>query len=320
MLEKYTFTNLLKAVDNPTLFLREIGGPLDRALRPVASSVFEHRHGSGIDMMSYDWDTLILLDACRYDVFASEIDPPGEVKPVISPGAHSWEFMKNTFVGRTFHDTIYVTANPHAVKLTDDIFFKLEILVDHWDEDLGTVHPQTVFDRAKCAHEAYPDKRLVVHFMQPHRPYLGKTADCVRSEYDLRGFNHRITDDRDSRTGSTWWTLVKTGDVSLELTKEAYTETLEIAFEYVEALLAEVDGKTVISSDHGEMLGERGVLLRRFGHPHDVYTSEGRVVPWCVMSNGQRREVMAETPIEAERPDGAIVDERLQALGYKPRE
>lgn len=34
--------------------------------------------------------------------------------------------------------------------------------------------PDPVVEAAIAAHEAYPSKRLVAHFMQPHRPFVGE--------------------------------------------------------------------------------------------------------------------------------------------------
>lgn len=119
MSRRYTLSNLQKSIGNPSLMVHE----LKRVARKPRNIAFERKYGPGIDVMAEDWDNLILLDACRYDYFESQINIEGELKSAISRGGHSWEFMQGNFVGREFHDTIYVTANPHVEKLSDGTFF-----------------------------------------------------------------------------------------------------------------------------------------------------------------------------------------------------
>jgi hypothetical protein len=100
-----------------------------------------------------------------------------------------------------------------------------------------------------------------------------------------------------------------------------YNENLEIAFEYVTELLNEVDGRVIISADHGNMIGERQGPLptkRHYGHPWGVYTTELVNVPWHVIDDGERREVLKEPPATVGKkgqPD-ELVEQRLQTLGY----
>jgi hypothetical protein len=160
-------------------FLREIK---QFVLAPVLTRLcnwkFLLRHGTGTDIFEEDWDTLVLLDACRYDVFVQENTLDGSLESRITRGRMSWEFMEANFVGKELYDTVYVTANPYIVNLDDGIFHAVvdDPLTDYWDDENQTVQPEDVTDVAIDAHERYPNKRLIVHYMQPHAPYIGETG------------------------------------------------------------------------------------------------------------------------------------------------
>ncbi len=321
---RYTLGNFLRAIKNPELFKKETRRIqniiLGKSIRRVQNKLFNKRYGPGIDVMSEDWDNLVLLDACRYDYFKRQQNLGGDLREVVSRGAHSWEFMKKNFVGRNLHDTVYITANPHAEKLSDDVFYTVETLLDQWDSELGTVLPRDVVEAAVEANEKYPNKRLIIHFMQPHKPHLGPTADSIRERIELRGWDkyhgHKAVEG--NLSGISLWSAVKSGDVSINKTRQAYAESLDIVLDYTSELVNRISGKTIVSSDHGEMLGEHGVFVRRYGHPHDIYNRKLRIVPWYVIPSDERRDITSEEPIGFKRLDTDTVNNRLQALGYAP--
>jgi len=298
---------------------------IDKPIRKIYSSLFEYRNGPGIDIMQEDWDNLIILDACRYDYFESQIGINGNLTSVISRGAHSWEFMKNNFVDRQFHDTIYVTANPYADRLQDDVFYLVENTLDDWDKKIETVHPQTIVERTVRAHRQNPNKKLIIHFMQPHIPYLGPTADEIRERIDLTGYGYHTATNKESRNEEkkTWWKALDRGEITEKEIKKCYEESLDIVLEEVKELTKLINGKSVVTSDHGEMLGERGLVQKRYGHPHDIYNNKLRKVPWFIINSDSQRNIISEEPIDFERIDFERIDknkldEHLKALGYKP--
>lgn len=59
---------------------------------------------------------------------------------------------------------------------------------------------------------------------------------------------------------------------------EAYEENLEIVLQHAEELAENLDGKTVITADHGELLGEKGL----FSHPNKFEAKKLRKVPWDI--------------------------------------
>ncbi len=312
MPDYYTFENLKRAVRNPNLILYELRRITGLPFNQAYSTYFDKNCGQGIDVMSKDWDNLIIIDACRYDYFAAQNWLDGKLQSVTSRGKRSWEFMQGNFVGREFHDTVYVTANPHTDKLDQDLFHSVDLLLDRWDEDIGTVQPNEVVDAAIEAHNTYPNKKLIIHFMQPHRPYLGPMAEKLRERVDLVGYDN-------ASDGVQIWGAAKQGDVSVSEIRKAYSESLDIVLEHVENLLENINGKSVITSDHGEMLGERifPFANRLWGHSEGISTPTLREVPWLVISTEQRRTVCSDPPITTTQTDANIVQDRLQALGYQ---
>lgn len=318
---RYNLHSLKKAIKNPELALEELYRLVETPVRTTNNRYFQRKYGAGVNVFDRDWDNLIILDACRYDFFAEVNTIPGELEVVTSAGAHSWEFMESNFVGKELHDTVYVTANPHTEKLSDETFYIIETVLDKWRKDPGTVYPDDVVDEAIQAFEQYPDKRSVVHFMQPHKPWLGPTAEEIRDRVDLRGWDkYHVQDKSTDRSGISLWQAAKEGYVTRDELVDGYKESLEIVLDEVSDLLETLDGKSVVTSDHGEMLGEQIAPLtrRRYGHPHDIYTRQLCRVPWLELDYETRREVRSEEPIGFERLDEDVVNDRLQALGYAP--
>ncbi|AXG07708.1 hypothetical protein DU500_15420 [Haloplanus rubicundus] len=311
MMERYTLENLRKVLGQPGY----VGWELQRLL-------FDLKHGGdAVDVMDEDWDNLVLLDACRYDYFETQNDIPGELSRVVSHGGRSWEFMQGNFVGEQFHDTVYVTGNPHTEKLRSDVFHAVEPLyLNAWDDERETVLPGDVVEAAVAAHEEYPNKRLLVHFMQPHRPYLGETGERLRDQFQIRGFNRRIAHDGARTDQPSFSTLMERGEIPIDMTRQAYRETLDIVLDHTKELVDELSGKSVVSADHGEMLGETLIPGTRpkFGHSLEYIRNETLyVVPWLDVPADDRRTITSEDPIEFEGGDSNTVEERLQFLGYK---
>ena len=100
---------------------------------------------------------------------------------------------------------------------------------------------------------------------------------------------------------------------------EAYRENLELVLPHVERLLDTIPGKTVVTSDHGNMIGESSfpVPVREYGHPDGIYTPELVTVPWHVYTNGERREITTqEREQTSESESSSDISDRLEALGY----
>jgi hypothetical protein len=264
----------------------------------------------GIDIFTQEWDNLLLLDACRYDDFAALHDLPGELESRVSRGSHTVEFLRGNVAGRDLLDTVYVTASPQFhVKDIDAKFHAVDNVWDSdgWDDSVGTVRPETMAERTIAAAERYPDKRLLVHFIQPHYPFVADPSLFAGSLLD-------------SDTPDIWALLLRgDGDVAPATVRAAYRRNLKAVLPAVRRLLGTLEGMTVVSADHGNMFGERAtpVPIREWGHPPGVYTEELVRVPWLTHRNG-RRHIEADPPVEGATTDDveSDVESRLRHLGY----
>jgi hypothetical protein len=258
--------------------------------------------------MEEDWDTLVLLDACRYDMSSDAVEFDGTLGSRISLGSTSEEFLNRNFSNGAFHDTVYVNANVYLPRLgldQDGTFHAVIDLLDEWDPDLEIAHPETVTRAALDAHNQFPNKRVIVHYMQPHIPFIGEYGQELQERIDHRSV----------------WVELRNGDkpVSIDEIWNAYRENLDLVLEYVEKLLSTISGKVVISSDHGNMVGERHSPIptrKLYGHPWGVYAPQLVKVPWFEIRSGDRRTIKSESPIEIQEQSEALIQERLQSLGY----
>lgn len=268
----------------------------------------------GDAFMEKDWDNLIILDGCRYDMFEKKNKISGELLKKSSLGSQSWDFMQQNFVDKQFHDTVYITSNPFVTRLEDDTFHAVVNLLDKWDSELQTVPPKAVTEAAERVYSTYPDKRLIVHFMQPHYPFIGEMGKEIDHKGYSKGENNHLP-------GETVWSQLRNSSnkITKEEVWEAYCENLEIVLSHAQDVLDALPGKSVITSDHGNLIGERlrPLPVRGYGHPPGMPIPELVNVPWLVVDGDERRNIRSDPPITREQPNEEIVNERLRALGYQ---
>jgi len=254
----------------------------------------------GHRLMERDWDTAVVLDACRYDAFEAAYDPGlGDLSKETAPGSESREFFQRTFAGRTFHDTVYVTGNPYITILPPDTFHAVR-LDEAWNETGTEAPPGRITDAALEAHETYPNKRVIVHYMTPHRPFVAPGARHV-----------------EERLGN-WRGMFLPEGTGREAVRTAYRRNLDHVLEHVGDLLEAIDGKAVVTADHGELLGERlrPIPTRCYGHYPSLYVPELIEVPWLEVAAESRRTVETDPPAEELSVEEAERTRRLRALGY----
>jgi hypothetical protein len=287
--------------------------------------------------MGEDWDNLILLDAARFDVFESINEIDGELDYRISAGSSSSEWFKSNYLGDTYHDSVYISGNAPAMDIMEDqdpifhAFYPVKIrsinevdglgrergIDPRFPDDSSAVLPEDIVTESLQAHEKHPQKRLIIHFMQPHLPYIGSNGYEI---FDTIGDDESFQ--LEGRWGTTSLKVFKAArtekyDITNRDIRDAYRENLEIVLEYAKDLIGKLDGKTVISSDHGEMLGENVPLIgKQYSHPNGLATEELRKVPWLTIDSERRRIVESE-PISGDQPDEAEIGQQLRALGYK---
>lgn len=284
------------------------GAGLD-AVREVVSHVCL-RYGASLEadpVLEADWDLLVVLDACRADLWAEvagDVDdvPVGETR--ISPGGTSVEWMETVFDGErtALHDVGYVTANPYSARHVpgDRLAHLEEVWRADWDDDRGTVPPRPVTDAAVRVGREHAVDRLIVHYMQPHFPSLADSHD------------DGVTLDTFGDTTLSVWEDLRVGARTHEEVWDAYAANLRIVLDDVRLLLDNVDAdRVVITADHGNAMGERHI----HGHAAGLALRPLREVPWAVTTAADHG-THHPTTAPAEPPDPSV-DERLRALGYR---
>jgi hypothetical protein len=278
-------------------------------------------------LLEEEWDYLIVLDACRYDFFEAVYDDylDGDLEKRRSRGSSTPEWAMRTFPGD--HDITYFSANPLVNSLSipfneipwgkslgeeyawaagDHINEVVDIWRFGWDDNLGTVHPETVNEAVLDRPELLTKRdRTVVHYLQPHMPYIdgGKgrkigelrnavtAADGGTAQGNLltRLGSHATPSLRRLFQNSELLTrlgVLLSLDVdsltdlrrgeARELVEEYYERNLRLAMEQVAALVEELDGEVVVTADHGEAFGEEGYWEHHVETHIDVLVD----VPW----------------------------------------
>jgi len=181
-----------------------------------------------------------------------------------------------------------------------------------WDKELGTVPPKNINKITLSLVSKFPQKKLIIHYLQPHSPYIsrkfqtvgfpkpslqyGQILTCIQTYPPKKSFEivvnlfgnllikakiiKHVWELRE------WLGLPPASPMDairrkygINGLRKAYEENLIIVLGYVTKLCDELlhykpSGRIVITSDHGELLGENG----KYGHgsraPHTLE------VPW----------------------------------------
>ncbi|MFW6134895.1 MAG: hypothetical protein ACOC5R_04910 [Elusimicrobiota bacterium] len=266
-----------------------------------------------IDLAEYKWDILVILDACRYDMFKKVykdiIGRYGTLKKAISPTTTTQEFLKNIFHDKSLKDVIYISGNPY-INSTDislsgfdpkKHFKKVVDVWDFgWDDKLGTVHPKELNKSAIVSLDLHRKNRHIIHYLQPHSPYIYYSGEGGRIDSRTETKNKGKKEKKYAKgmekiakrifSDETIW---KMGDIVGKLPDggigslwkkygkggiiKGYTEDLKLVLNYVKVIIDKYpEKKIVITADHGERLGEKGY----YGHSTTKRDKEVIEVPW----------------------------------------
>lgn len=159
----------------------------------------------------------------------------------------------------------------------------------------GRTPPKFVTDRAIALNRSNNFERMILHYVQPHTPYL---ADAIAESRPLHQYEEcpfeyiKRTGDRDS----VW---------------NSYLNELRWVLDDIEILLENIDSeRVVISADHGEAFGEFGI----FGHHTGSLHPQIRFVPWASTTATDSGSYEPQvTPIKSSNP---MIEKNLRALGY----
>ncbi|WP_418284048.1 hypothetical protein [Halorubrum sp. DTA46] len=291
------------------------------------------RYPIGTNVFEREWDALIVLDSARVDAMR-EVAPEYEfietVDSIWSVGSNSQEWYVKTFDERyadSISETALISSNPNARAVLEehdleprgttpflfanwntvdvDRFDYVEFTRDHKrpfedisdrTETVGTIQgPSYVTERAIAAGRGESD-RLIVHYFQPHRPFV---HGLVAEDRDMT-----IAEERPYET-------IASGGVDREELYSMYLDNLRVALDSIEELLENLDAeKVVITSDHAELLGELGQYGHFLGVPHPAL----KKVPW-VETTAEDHGTIHPDP-EPEITQTSDVRDQLKELGY----
>lgn len=283
----------------------------------------------GTNVFERDWDVLIVLDACRVDALEevkNDYEFINSIDSIYSVGSTSSEWISKTFTEthrEEMKNTSYITGNPYAELLlkeqqsppateTNSISMPVPICSPEWDtlaeedlhelnvtrqiaeDDRGWIKPRPITEQAIHANRNTEADKLVVHYMQPHRPYIGEDIPNKVQGTNITGklINNELSKDQ------VWG---------------SYISTLHFILDEVELLLQNIDAENVvITADHGEGFGEHGSYGHDFGWPHPVE----KKVPWVETTAFDKEEYAVDGESNRNDEESTTVEERLSNLGY----
>lgn len=261
----------------------------------------------GSKPLEHEWDVMIILDACRADLF-QEYAPRHDiyerfetVSSTYSCASTSHEWFEKGFgpeVG-DISDVHYVTQNPHLARLDCTRFNAVEPL---WtvkgDDTTGLVDPQIVTNVALEAYARSEADRFIVHYMPPHAPFL-HCPDRYRSP--------------DRPWGDDVWFGLQIGRFDKREVWNDYGRNLLRALDEVQRLIRHVSGDVVVTADHANGIGELGI----YGHPEYVPVPAVKAVPWAKATGLGIDYDASDLPNVASLAEADIgVEGRMEALGY----
>jgi hypothetical protein len=308
MFDSLNTNGVLKILRNP----KEAPSLINNQAREYIGKKINRRFGERV--VEQDWDNLLLLDGCRYDIFAEEITFDGDLRSLRSAGSTSYEYFVNNYDGRSFPEIAYVTANTHFHRINAEFADIVPVREFLWDEDIMTVPPDLLTEYVLDHADRYEDKRLIVHFMQPHMPFLTRTEAGIERHPLSAGsgvHKHSVSSENAETDMDAWWLRLERGEITREAAYEAYRTTLQIVLEEIKPLLSELQGKTVVSADHGNVFGENQL----YGHPK--YRAHPKLVevPWFI-NHGARKKIQPADRLTSTQSLSAVDKDKLRALGY----
>ena len=262
-----------------------------------------------------DWDVLVILDACRVDLMEEVADEYAFLDHIgrfRSRGSKTPDWMERNFTADYADEmarTAYIAGNPFSRELDGEAFAHLDEVWQYaWDESVRAIPARPVTDRAIDAwrrRDEHGAKRMIVHYLQPHGPFVTAPELGARDLTEPEEFGRG--------RGTLWDQAGYT--IPRERVWRAYRENLRHVLDDVSLLLANMDAERVaISADHGNAFGEFGM----WGHPDDLLLSCVRQVPWVETTGTDTGEYEPTVVPEssAEGVNDRTAAERLRALGY----
>lgn len=261
------FSKMMKGVKNP-----------GRGVQHLAKKPFifiDKNFNYGTNAFEKEWDLLVVLDACRYDLFA-EFAPRHSVYELFDSVGRMYSIGSQTpdWVARTFgqadesllSQTLYISDAGHAEMVAASGVCDVQHVEENTrNTEGGVLRPEPLTDEAIEQFKTAGAEKFIVHYVQPHAPFL----HCV-GKYDA-------TVDENGHPQNVW-NGIRSGRFDKSDVWEDYGQNLLLVLDHVERLLENFEGKVAVTADHGNALGEFGL----YGHPGREAAPSIRRVPWAV--------------------------------------
>lgn len=302
-----------------------------RALRGAFNGLYytlTTRYPVGTNVYERDWDLLVVLDACRVDALRAVAPEYGfleGVGSVWSVGSASHEWICKTFTNEhrdAVSGTALVTSNPFFPQTFNDRTFppkaySIPVMWPDWDvveksafakflhvhrhdyeEYFPEAPPEVMTDYAIDVARNGDYDRMVVHYLQPHTPYIADACGADRPLTDIEADP---------------WTAIDEGTATVGEVRELYLDNLRFVLDSVGDLLCNVDAsKVVVTADHGELFGEVGL----YGHPEGFTHPALKKVPWATATATDRHERTPDVEESRQGKTDPDTEQRLADLGY----
>lgn len=230
----------------------------------------------GTNVFDREWDVLIILDACRYDLFDEfaaqhpiyqSFDSVGSMYSIASK---SDDWLERTFKQADVSElarTSYITDTSHAGMVTSNDLYEIHTVEENAHNKRGGVLVPEAFthDAITCYENSDADK-FMIHYFQPHAPFL----HCV-GKYDS-------TATGGGQTQNVWQGLRDNVFDRRDVWAD-YGQNLLTVLDQVETVVDRVEGNIAVTSDHGNAMGEFGL----YGHPFSGAVPSIRRVPWAIV-------------------------------------
>lgn len=216
-----------------------------------------------------DWRTLIILDACRFDFFAREIDSylEGDLRAVDSEAKATRPWYREHWKGE-FPGISLLSQTPVPFRKISPIYKNFDqaiLLGKEAKEEKGHHGWMDPIQGLKSVQKRKQGNRVLLHLIPPHGPFIGEEGkdfvDRIYGEENIWDY-----------TPAEKWAK----ENSWEKIEEYYTENLRSVLSAISQERENLGDELVLSSDHSELIGERGIYMHPANQDHPSQT----IVPW----------------------------------------
>lgn len=299
-----------------------------------------------------DWDLLIVLDACRYDLMEEVVDGYPyitDLGSLVSVASSTTGWSESNFdeqFSSQLANTAYITGNPNSVRIApheypercdcratvepsyDDIYHEGTYQCDQCNTRIdGTrVHPFGRLEEVWRTEWNEEFRTIRPDPVTQQAITVARTGDFDRMIVHYNQPHHPFIPDpvgagsnphKRSDTGRSVWDRLRDREVDADRVWNAYRENLRYVLDRLPNLLGNIDAdKPIITADHGNAIGEHGL----YGHPRATTPIDALVkVPWCETTATDEGTIETDEEDLTDEYDtaDANVQQRLRDLGYK---